>query len=183
MTDYRENIEDQISDLLDDPLFREIGARFRRFNLFEAVGAVRNELRHSNFLAYLLSPSRPHALGTEFLEQLLRAVISKLPNKIRPVGILEIIVGDLDTAFVERERDNIDILIEIKALRLVVVIENKVGAAVAPGQLSGYKRTIREKYKDWPIYLCCLILMAQGRSTIATTMTMSHSAMARSSRY
>lgn len=84
MTNAKENIEDQLSDLLDDGAFREIDARFRRFNLFEAVGAVRSELRHSNFLAYLLSPGRPHALGSEILERFLRALLSKLPMPTAP---------------------------------------------------------------------------------------------------
>jgi hypothetical protein len=143
------NIEDQLSDLLDDPNFRGIDARFRRFNIFEAVGAVRAELRHSNFLAYLLSPSRPHGLGSEVLERVLRALILSIPHKQRPLGILKIIVGDLDSAVVERERDNIDILIEIKAINLVVVIENKVGSAVTEGQLTGYKRVVQQKYHGW----------------------------------
>jgi hypothetical protein len=143
------NIEDQLSDLLDDSAFREIDGRFRRFNFFEAVGAVRNELRHSNFLAYLLSPARPHSLGTDILERLLRALLSKLPQSSRPIGILDIITGDLDTAIIERERDYIDILIEIRALNFVVLIENKVGATVTENQLSGYKATIQNKYKGW----------------------------------
>jgi hypothetical protein len=149
MTAAKKNIEDQLSDLLDDSAFRDIDARFRRFNLFEAVGAVRNELRHSNFLAYLLSPGRPHALGSEILERFLRALISRLPHSARPISILDIIVRDLDTAIIERERDNIDILIEITALNFVVVIENKVGAAVTEDQLSGYKAIIKSKYRNW----------------------------------
>jgi hypothetical protein len=149
MAHNSKHIEDQLSALLDDRSFHEIDARFRRFNLFEAVGAVRAELRHSNFLAYLLSPSRPHGLGAEILDRILRALVSKVPHDKRPVGILKIIVGDLDTAVVERERDNIDILIEISSIELVVLIENKVGSAVTEGQLTGYKETVRLKYKNW----------------------------------
>jgi PD-(D/E)XK nuclease superfamily len=142
-------LEDSLARLLDDRTFQEVDARFHRFNMFEAVGAVRAELRHSNFLAYLLSPSRPHGLGSEVLDRFLRAIVSQIPHERRPIGVLKIIVGDLDTAIVERERYNIDILIEIKAIKLVVVIENKVGSAVSQGQLVGYKRTVREKYHGW----------------------------------
>jgi hypothetical protein len=144
-----ESVEDQISELLDDRDFQYIDAQLRRFNLFEAIGAVRVELRHSNFLAFLLSPGRSHGLGADILARFLRAAISQLPAEKRPIGVLRIVVGDLDTAFVERERDNIDILIEIKALRLVVVIENKVGADVSEGQLGRYKAIILNRYKGW----------------------------------
>jgi hypothetical protein len=144
-----DSLEDQLSALLDDRIFQDIDARFRRFNIFEAVGAVRAELRHSNFLAYLLSPSRPHGLAAEILVQFLRSLLAKIPHEKRPIGILKIVVGDLDEGVVERERDNIDILIEIKEIRLVVVIENKVGSAVSKGQLTTYKNIVRQKYPGW----------------------------------
>jgi hypothetical protein len=113
------------------------------------VGAIRAELRHSNFLAFLLSPSRPHGLGEDILVCLLRAFISKLPHDKRPVGVLDLLTGDLDTAIVERERNNIDIFIEIKALDLAVVIENKVSAGVSEGQLSRYKQFVQSRFPGW----------------------------------
>ena len=58
------DLESKLSDLIDDRDFQRIDRRFGAFNLFEAIGAVRGELRHSNFLAFLLSPTRPHGLGT-----------------------------------------------------------------------------------------------------------------------
>jgi hypothetical protein len=57
-------LEQRLGALFDDPDFDSIHRRMLLFNVFEAVGAVRAELRHSNFLAYLLSPSRPHGLGS-----------------------------------------------------------------------------------------------------------------------
>jgi hypothetical protein len=121
--------EDQLSDLLDDPEFQAIGQRFGRFNLFEAIGGVRRELADSNFLTFLLSPNRPHGLGTEPLRRLLRCFVEALPKEKRPLRALDIVTGDLDDAVISRERDNIDLLIELRELRLVVCIENKVGRA------------------------------------------------------
>src|SRR5262245_61215508 len=110
------DIEQRLSALVDDPDFQEVDRRCRRFNLFEAVGAVRGELRHSNFLGFLLSPARPHGIGSEFLQRLIRAILAKMPPNRRPVRPLELIVGDLEGAVVHREKDNIDLLIEIKEL-------------------------------------------------------------------
>lgn len=56
-------IDDLLSALLDDPDFHEVQGRMSRFNMFEALGAVHGELKHSNFLGYLLAPNRPHGLG------------------------------------------------------------------------------------------------------------------------
>ena len=48
------------------------------FNLFEAVGAIRGELRHSNFLAFILSPARSHGLGTEpFLQNISKSIVEQ----------------------------------------------------------------------------------------------------------
>jgi hypothetical protein len=139
-------IDDRISALLDDDGFWEIQKRMSRFNLFEAMGAVHGELRHSNFLAYLLSPSRPHGLGSRPLQLILRQVLDAMPAKSRPLSVLELLVGDLDDAIVHRERDSIDLLMEIDAVNLVVIIENKVRARAGDGQLRRYRELVDVRY-------------------------------------
>ena len=41
-----------------------------QFNIFESIGAVKQELRHSDFLSFLLDPSQNHGLGDLFLKAL-----------------------------------------------------------------------------------------------------------------
>lgn len=139
-------IDDQLGALIDDPDFQAIQVRIGQFNLFEALGAVHGELRHSNFLGYLLSPNRPHGLGSKALQQMLRRLIEETPISRRPLSTLELIVGDLDDAIVHRERDGIDLLVEIDALKLVVFIENKVHAKAGDGQLRRYRELIDSRY-------------------------------------
>lgn len=141
-----QDVEEKISDLLDDSDFQAIDRQMARFNLFEAVGAVRGELRHSNFLAFLLSPSRSHGFGAAPLLRFMRAVLANTPRERRPIRALELVLGDLDGAIVYREWNNVDLLIEIKQVNLVVVIENKIGARAGKGQLARYKELIRSKY-------------------------------------
>ncbi len=38
-----------------------------RFNIFDALGIARVEIRHSNFLAWLLTPGESHGQGDLFL--------------------------------------------------------------------------------------------------------------------
>lgn len=146
MIDTVENLEDMISDLLDDPDFQVIDHRVSHFNLFEAVGAVRGELKHSNFLGFLLAPSRSHGFGTEPLLRFLRGVLTKIPSKRRPIRALELVLGDLDGAIVYREWNNIDLFIQLEALNLVVLIENKIDAKAGDGQLTNYKEIVLSKY-------------------------------------
>ena len=141
-------IDEKIGQLLDDEDFWEIQKRRSRFNLFEAIGAVHGELRHSNFLAYLLSPSRPHGLGARPLQLVLRRALEHIAPDERLVSTLELLVGDLDDAVVHRERDSIDLLIEIEALKLVVIVENKIHAKVGYGQLRRYRKIVESRYPD-----------------------------------
>jgi hypothetical protein len=143
------DFEQRLADLIDDRDFHRIDRHLRRFNLFEAVGAVRGELRHSNFLSFILSPTRSHGIGSHFLLQFLRAAIAKQVPERRIARSIELIVADLDNAVAYRERDNIDLLIELMNLKMVVLVENKIDAAVGDGQLQRYKQTVEARYPDF----------------------------------
>src|SRR6201982_4168862 len=140
------DIESALSNLIDDRDFIEINKSRARFNLFEAMGGVRAELRHSNFLSFLLSPARSHGLGSKPLQTVLRAILTKLPSDKRPFRALEVAVGDLDDATVFRELYDIDLLVEVRELNFVVVIENKVDAKAGDGQLANYKDVVEREY-------------------------------------
>lgn len=44
----------------------QLETRIGPFNIFDALGIVHAELRHSNFLAWLLDPGESHGLGGVF---------------------------------------------------------------------------------------------------------------------
>ena len=67
---------------------------------------------------------------------------------MQPIMGLELIAADLDDAVVYRERDNIDILVELNSLKLVVAIENKVGSKAGSGQLQGDDQRLKAFYPD-----------------------------------
>lgn len=125
------------------------------------MGAVRGELRHSNFLAYLLSPRRPHGLGTKPLAAVLRATLERVPPPERPIRVLELIAGQLDDAIVYREKDNIDILIELPTLNFVVAIENKIDAKAGKGQLEQYATHLATAF---PRHRKLLVFLTPGGS-------------------
>ena len=58
---------------------KQFGLR-NRFNLFEAVNMVRQEIRHSSFLAFLLNPAESHGLGDRFLRAILIAAAEYHPD-------------------------------------------------------------------------------------------------------
>lgn len=146
--------ESKLSALLDDPNFQRLVNSGNRFNVFEALGVRRQELRHSDFLSYLLDPSRPHGLGDEFLRDFL---ISALEEQLNPdiFSGINIRLENLNEARVYREKYFIDIVIELPG-KWVVLIENKIGAGERKNQLDDYKKVAREKFSGLPMRMIFL---------------------------
>ena len=116
------------------------------FNLFEAIGAVRQELRHSDFLSFLLNPNGNHGLGDRFLKRFLERVLFEAPNQ--PISPVEIDVSDFLDTEIRREWRSIDILVYNKSARLVCAIENKVDSGESDGQLARYRETLAREFPN-----------------------------------
>jgi len=120
-----------------------------KFNIFDALGIARVEIRHSNYLAWLLTPGESHGQGDQYLRAVLIDVLRKarqqgIPPPISPV---ELDGADLQGVEVRREWRYIDLLISCKKPSIVFAVENKVDSGEREGQLKGYKETVA---KDFP---------------------------------
>ena len=71
MSDDRQALE----QLVMDQDLEELENLLDEFNIFEVLGAVRVELRHSEFLAYLMNPQQNHGLGDDFVKKFLQKVV------------------------------------------------------------------------------------------------------------
>ena len=141
--DERELLE---AFVVNNPDLEYLEALLAKFNLFEAVGTVRQELRHSDFLAFLLDPRGNHRLGDAFLKRLLKHILVAMPAP--PLSAVEIDVADLDDAEVRREWQHIDILVHDPATRLVCAIENKIDSSEHSGQLCRYRKIVQRRFGD-----------------------------------
>jgi hypothetical protein len=115
MPDYAH--EKKLLDLIRD---LERFSREKRFayglNIFEAAGMRRQEIRHSNFLAFLLSPQETHGLGDAFLKRLLQKTLNNSSADPPPVSALTVALADFSDVLVSREWRNIDLLVESKII-------------------------------------------------------------------
>ncbi len=142
--------------VVNNPLLEQLEALTTEFNIFEALGAVRQELRHSDFLAFLLNPAEKHGLGDLFLKRFLMQVLSNAERPpLSPIAIDTITLND---TLIEREKDHIDILIHDTGQKLVCLIANKIDSGEHGDQLTRYLRLTRERFSDRdtrfiPIYL------------------------------
>ena len=121
-----------------------------RFNLFESLGIVRQEIRHSAFLRWILDPTETHGLGDYWLRQFLRKVI-KIGEGIlnNAPSLFDLDDWNLGRAEVRKEWRNIDILIIDEANRFVCVIENKVDSSQAIGQLRRYWELVEREFEGY----------------------------------
>lgn len=125
-----------------------------KFNIFDALGITRAEIRHSNFLAWILDPAESHGQGQLFLKALLMDLLKQAPPERRPLSPIDLDGTDLRGVVVKREWKNIDLLIACKEPQFAVVIENKIGSQEHSGQLDRYQRTMKEHYPDLnPLYV------------------------------
>lgn len=126
-------------------------ALVEQFNIFEAVGVIRQELRHSDFLAFLLDPRQNHNLGDAFVQRLLQKILAAARHLAPPLSPVHLDSWDLGRLTIRREWQNIDILLSDPVNRLVVVIENKIDSGEHSGQLGRYLRVVNEEYpsSEW----------------------------------
>jgi hypothetical protein len=111
-------------------------AQVSQFNLFEAIGMVRQEVRHSYLLAHLLDPCQAHCIGDTFLRRFLGRVLAAPAAAASAASLPGAEQLSLDRAVVHREWEFVDVLVEVEAHRLLVVIENKVDSAEHSDQLN-----------------------------------------------
>jgi len=96
-------------------MFREFEQRISHFCPFEAIGMVRQEIRHAHFLSFILDPNRPHPFQDHLLKTFLQEVVAQAQEGQIAIQPLTIHCSDYSNALVYRERYNIDFMIEIPA--------------------------------------------------------------------
>jgi hypothetical protein len=147
--------------LKSDPELSAIDEQLTQFNLFQAINAQNQEIRHSNFIAWILTPSESHQFGDKFLKGFLRLVRAGLDNHKFPVWP-DI---DLSEVVIEREKkhnkqlNRIDLIITLPKSKLVVVVENKLHSEQRKGQLSSYRYAI-DSAQDFKGYHKAFVLLS-----------------------
>lgn len=120
-----------------------------RFNVFDSIGFVGQEVKHSRFLSFLLNPNQNHGLGNLLLVRMLREALASASNTLSP-DFFDVM--DLNETLVHRERHNIDLLLTNESHRLAVIIENKVWSTEHPDQLNRYHEIVRKAYPGWHVF-------------------------------
>ncbi len=132
--------------VVDNKDLENLESKISRFNIFEAIGMVRQEIKHSNFIRFLLDPSEKHKIGDLFLKKLLISILAG--SKDAPLNSIEVAISNFSDAEVRREWKNIDLLIYSPGNSLVCTIENKVDSSEGFNQLTNYERVIEKEFPN-----------------------------------
>jgi hypothetical protein len=99
----------------------ELEDKLQEFNIFEVLGMIKQEIKHSNFLSWLLNPKENQFIGDYLLKRLLKKVaFIGQQNGIGEVTPIDIDVWDLNQMNVYREWNNIDLYWRIRLINLYV---------------------------------------------------------------
>jgi len=136
--------------IIDNPELERLEDIISDFNLFEVLNLQKQEIRHSNFLAWVLDPTQPHTLGSYFLKRVLFKASSKGGSTgENPISPIDVDFWDLSETLVLREENRIDILLLNEVEGFVCAIENKIDSQDHSQQLSRYRKLIERKYPDF----------------------------------
>lgn len=131
-------------ELLNDIDFDKLELQLKTPNIFQILGVARTEIRHSNFLGWLLDPSGNHGLGKHFLTKFLRGIsTSEIASELDEFDIEQINFNNVE---IRREWKNIDLLVIFDDL--VLCIENKIDSRDHSNQLSKYREIVNKNFKS-----------------------------------
>jgi len=132
--------------LLDIACLDEISKKVSKFNPFETLGLVNNEIKHSNVLAWLFDPNENHGFDEIVIKKFVQHIAKKYPEYH---DVIKLSLMDLSDIYVRREWKHIDLIAVSEKNRFVLVIENKIWSKESKHQLSDYKRKVINEYDGY----------------------------------
>ena len=115
-------IKENYNLLIKDINFDKLDLELKNPNIFQILKISNTEIRHSNFLSWLLDPLQSHKLGDIFLKRFLREVFSsEIFNQLDQVDVESMSLSNVE---IHREWKNIDILIVMN--EIIVCNEYKI---------------------------------------------------------
>ncbi|HUU83032.1 MAG TPA: PD-(D/E)XK nuclease family protein [Phycisphaerae bacterium] len=146
--------------LVDNEELETLNARLASFNLFRVLRIERVEIRHSNVLAWLLTPGETHGLGAQFLRRFLSRLLMENEDAQVRLTPAQVELMSFDDVEVYREWKNIDIVARSPAADWCLLIENKIGSKESKGQLVKCKNVVQKELA--PKHLIPVFLTLEG---------------------
>ena len=164
--------QDLLEAFICDKDLKELEQMSGKFNIFDCLKLTRTEIRHSNFLAWLLDPNETHGLKDYFLKEFLKNILKSKKKEIAEINgkeidlknsenpdeiikrtysvpsIFDIDYWDMTETEIFRELEYIDLLLVDEKNKFVFVIENKIDSFQHNNQLARYRDYVDEQYPN-----------------------------------
>lgn len=137
-------ITESLSDLVKDANLELLEMHLAKPNIFSILKIEKVEIRHSNFLAWLLDPSGSHNLNDRVLKWFLKEVFSD--QKIDWMDEFTVDGLSFHTIQIYREYKNIDLILVCD--EFVIAIENKILSTEHSNQLSRYEEIVKKDFNN-----------------------------------
>jgi hypothetical protein len=142
--------------VVDNDDLEKLSAKLAEFNVFNVLRIESAEIRHSNVLAWLLTPTGTHGLGDLFLRRFISTLLMENEVPATSLTPARAQLMPLDDVEVYREWQNIDIFVTSRSGKWCLLVENKIRSRESSGQLRRYVQAVRGEYSDReviPVYL------------------------------
>lgn len=147
MIDEKKCLKNLLEDM--DDIEEKLSKWTGKTNIFQILKLSKNEIRHSNFLAFLFAPNETHNLSDEFFKMFLKRYIDSNDDTKAAINYFDALLNSYENLIVYRENKNIDILLVSEKNKIVVCIENKILSSESGGQLNKYQRYIERNYSNY----------------------------------
>lgn len=119
-------------------------------NFFRITGMTNQEIKHSNFLAWLFDSNANHNLGDKVIKTFIQKVIKNNANiPIISSKSIQIAMLNFYNFTIKREWENLDLFFVSQQDRTTITIENKVYSGERFNQTEKYRKKIEEMYCDY----------------------------------
>lgn len=150
--------ESDFLNLVNDIDFERIDLGLRAVNIFDILKVTRAEIRHSNFLGWLLNPVEGHGLNEIVLVRFLRTIFSD--SRASLINGLEADSLDFRKVEIRREWQSIDLLLIVDDV--VICIENKFDSIEHSNQLKRYYDIVSSNFPSQRKVFVFLTPLAQS---------------------
>ena len=137
--------------LLDIDCLKKLDKWSYKVNIFDVLKVAKNEIRHSNILAWILYPNGSHGLGDSVIREFVKELL--IDNKKyfydKKINTIDLLLIDYNNFYILREWYNIDLILISDVSKIIICIENKIDSDEHNNQLSRYEKIINENYEDY----------------------------------
>lgn len=158
--------------LLDIDCLDQLDEWTGKFNMFDILKITRAEIRHSNLLAWLLTPNENHGLNDNIIKGFIQFAVTSFSNNN---DIFDTLLMDFRSFDILREWHHIDVLAISDKEKYILCIENKIDTGEHDNQLARYQKTLEDAFPEYTRAYIYLSPSGVDSSLTDTWLSMSYS--------